>query len=285
MTTLLNIAALSRRTGVAPDTLRKWEQRYGVLRPRRTEGGQRRYTEHDVARVEWLRDRLAEGWRIGEAARVLEETSAPPLDDPEALRSALLAALRADAVSEVTALLDQAFAVLPVDRALLEVAAPVLAAVGEAWHEGDITVAQEHAMTAKVRSRLEHLLADCRGSVRGTAVLACPPGELHDLGLLMLAVLMRADGWRAEYLGANTPVPDAVRYAEAVGARALCFSATRHATVDTLRAGLAEAGETAVGLVVGGAAVTPDEARALGATYADDDLQAAVVALRTLGAA
>ena len=42
---LLNIAALSRRTGVAPDTLRKWEQRYGVLRPVRTAGGQRRYSE------------------------------------------------------------------------------------------------------------------------------------------------------------------------------------------------------------------------------------------------
>src|SRR3712207_3874379 len=53
----LNIAALARRTGVAPDTLRKWEQRYGVLRPNRTAGGQRRYTEADVARVEWLRAR------------------------------------------------------------------------------------------------------------------------------------------------------------------------------------------------------------------------------------
>jgi DNA-binding transcriptional MerR regulator len=79
---LLNIAALSRRTGVAPDTLRKWEQRYGILRPAGAEGGQRRYTEHDAARVEWLRDRLAEGWRIGEAARVLEEPEGPPCDDP-----------------------------------------------------------------------------------------------------------------------------------------------------------------------------------------------------------
>jgi DNA-binding transcriptional MerR regulator len=79
---LLNIAALSLRTGVAPDTLRKWEQRYGILRPAGVEGGERRYTEHDAARVEWLRDRLAEGWRIGEAARVLEEPEGPPCDDP-----------------------------------------------------------------------------------------------------------------------------------------------------------------------------------------------------------
>ena len=58
---------------MAPDTLRKWEQRYGVLRPERTAGGQRRYSETDVQRVEWLRDRIRDGWRIGEAARVIDE--------------------------------------------------------------------------------------------------------------------------------------------------------------------------------------------------------------------
>ena len=69
----LNIAAVARRTGIGADTLRKWEQRYGVLHPGRTSGGQRRYYEVDVARVEWLRDRLAEGLRIGEAAALLED--------------------------------------------------------------------------------------------------------------------------------------------------------------------------------------------------------------------
>ena len=61
----LNIAALAHRTGVAAETLRKWEQRYQILQPSRTAGGQRRYSERDVARVEWLRERLGEGYRIG----------------------------------------------------------------------------------------------------------------------------------------------------------------------------------------------------------------------------
>src|ERR687898_537560 len=110
MATTLNIAALSRRTGIAPDTLRKWEQRYRILKPSRTSGGQRRYSERDVARVEWL------------------------------------------------------------------------------------------------RARLDQLAADPHGAVRGTAVLACAPGERHDLGLLMLAVLLGAEGWHVEYLGADMPV-------------------------------------------------------------------------------
>jgi DNA-binding transcriptional MerR regulator len=71
MSPTLNMAALTRRTGVPPDTIRKWEQRYGVLRPARTPGGQRRYTEIDVARVEWLKARIGEGFRIGEAAALL----------------------------------------------------------------------------------------------------------------------------------------------------------------------------------------------------------------------
>jgi DNA-binding transcriptional MerR regulator len=67
----LNIAALTHRTGVPSDTIRKWEQRYGVLHPERTPGGQRRYSELDVARVEWLKERIHEGYRIGEAAALL----------------------------------------------------------------------------------------------------------------------------------------------------------------------------------------------------------------------
>ena len=112
MTTLLNIAALSRRTGVAPDTLRKWEQRYGVLEPTRTAGGQRRYTERDLRRVEWLRDRLGEGWRIGEAARMLQETEAPALSDAAELCEALTVAEIAGEPRHVYGALDQALAEL-----------------------------------------------------------------------------------------------------------------------------------------------------------------------------
>ena len=141
---LLNIAAIARRTGVAPDTLRKWESRYGVLRPTRTAGGQRRYDEADVQRVEWLRDRIADGWRIGEAARMLDAEGSA-LDDPGELRDALIAAIRDVELTAITATLDQAFAVLPLEQALTEVITPALHWTGEAWHRGELSIAQEHA--------------------------------------------------------------------------------------------------------------------------------------------
>ncbi len=198
---LLNIAALSRRTGVAPDTLRKWEQRYGVLRPVRTAGGQRRYSEMDVQRVEWLRDRIRDGWRIGEAARVIDEATSVALDEPSDLRDTLIAAIEENDPRAVSATLDQAFAVLRLEQALAEVVTPALQWAGDAWHRGELSVAQEHAITAKVRAHLGKLISEGRGGVRGSAVLACAPGEHHDIGLLMLAVMLRADGGRVPRRG------------------------------------------------------------------------------------
>jgi MerR family transcriptional regulator, light-induced transcriptional regulator len=281
----LNIAALARRTGMAPDTLRKWERRYGVLRPRRTAGGQRRYDEADVARVHWLRDRLAEGYRIGEAAELLGGAAAEaPRTGPE-LRDALLDAAAASDTGAVGRLLDQAFAATSVERTLAEVVAPVLRRTGDAWQRGEFTVAQEHLVSAAVRARLDRLLADARGSVRGAAVLACVPGEQHELGLLMLAVLMRADGWQVAHLGADTPLADALAFAERIGARAVCLSAALAERLEELSRALAAVPRPpGTALVLGGAAATQHRASRLGLQYAGGDAPGAVPRLRRLAA-
>jgi methanogenic corrinoid protein MtbC1 len=280
---LLNIAALSRRTGIAPDTLRKWELRYGVLRPERTPGGQRRYSEQDVQRVEWLRDRIRDGWRIGEAARVIDEASAAALDEPTELRDAVIASIRDSDPVTLSATLDQAFAVLPVEQALTDVVTPALRWTGEAWHRGELSVAQEHAISAKVRAHLGRLISDGQGGVHGVAVLACAPGERHDIGLLMLAVMLRTDGWRVEFLGADTPVAEAITFADDVGATMLCLSASRTESLESLRSAIAAVSPPdGLALVLGGPAVTPEIARDLRATYADGELDLAVARLRKL---
>ena len=280
---LLNIAALSRRTGVAADTLRKWEQRYGVLRPERTAGGQRRYSDADVQRVEWLRDRINDGWRIGEAARVLDGAETAALDDPADLRESLIAAVQATEPQRVAATLDQAFSVLPLAQALTEVVTPALRWAGEAWHRGELSIAQEHAISAKVRLHLGRLLADGRGGVRGTAVLACAPGEQHDIGLMMLAVMLRADGWRVEYLGADTPVEAALDFAAEIGATVLCISAALGESVRQVEVALASIERPrGIVLVLGGTAVDARIARGLEAIYADSELDVAVARLRRL---
>jgi DNA-binding transcriptional MerR regulator len=234
----LNIAALSKRTGIPVDTIRKWEQRYGVLHPERTTGGQRRYTERDVARLTWLIDRLQEGYRIGEAATLLGDTaSEPPLTLVEH-RRALLSAVERSEVAAIGRLIDQALTLLDPAEAFAEVLEPVLVEVGERWEAGDLTVAQEHLVSTVVRASLERLLADARPTVRGLAVLACAPGERHEIALLMLAVLLRADGWNVAYLGPDTPAAEAITLARCVEASVVCFSAGTRESALALARGL-----------------------------------------------
>lgn len=280
---LLNITAISRRTGIAPDTLRKWEQRYGVLRPERTAGGQRRYSETDVQRVEWLRDRIAEGWRIGEASRMLDESGSMALDDPTELCNALIKAIRDVDVNAISSALDQTFAVLPLSQALDCVISPVLCWAGDAWHKGELSVGQEHAVSARVRNHLAALMVQSTGNVRGMAVLACGPGEYHDIGLLMLAISLRKDGWQVENLGPDTPVDTAIELAHRVNATILCFSVALETSVERLRESLASFNAvTGIKIVVGGASVTPAIAREFGATYVIGSLDETVAQLRLL---
>ncbi|MDX6474688.1 MAG: MerR family transcriptional regulator, light-induced transcriptional regulator [Gaiellaceae bacterium] len=257
----LNIAALSQRTGVPADTIRKWEQRYSVLRPERTAGGQRRYSELDVARVEWLKERLHEGYRIGEAAALLGagDTVARSVEE---LRDGIVQATIANDVDSLGQLVDQSLALTSLDDSFTKVLAPALVEVGERWAAGAVSVAQEHLASATVRAALQKLLADQRADVRGTAVLACAPGERHEIGLLMLAVLLRSDGWQVAYLGADTPVADAVDLADGLSASALCFSAASRESAIALDSQLkAKPPRDTLGVFVGGRGTSQTDVR------------------------
>ncbi len=279
----LNIAALARRTGVPPHTLRKWEQRYGVICPARTSGGQRRYGEGDVARITWLRDRLRDGYRISEAAALLAGSPVPARTATE-LRAALAESASATNADAVEALLDQTLALLPLTEALEEVIRPALVVTGERWERGELTVAQEHMLSAAVRGRIVRLLADRRPAVRGHAVLACAPGERHELGLLMLAAMLCADGWGVAYLGAETPIRDALAFAGMSQARLLCLSVTMPQHIEALVDGLALRPRGGLHVVLGGAVASRDLARLAGARYVGDSVGRAVPALEKLAA-
>ncbi len=281
MSSGLNIAALAKRTGIAPDTLRKWEQRYGILRPTRTEGGQRRYSEHDVDRVVWLKARLDEGYRIGEAADLLGVEALETGTSPQQLaRLVFEAAARSDA-GAVNRLLDHAFA-LELGVACAEVVQPLLIAVGESWHAGQMTIAQEHLVTSAVRARLERKLAEVRAPVHGRAVLACAPGERHELGLLMLAVSLRADGWEVSYLGPDLPVAEPMTLARDIGAALLCYSVGTQEAAAALESGLSGS-ERPPGtqLLVGGLAANAVLAGRIDARHINGDLAAVVASLRS----
>jgi MerR family transcriptional regulator, light-induced transcriptional regulator len=214
----LRIGELARRTGVAAELLRAWERRYGLLAPTRTAGGYRLYAAGDVHRVARMRELVGRGISAAEAARTTLAEAAAGVSEvaPEAAAVELREALeRLDDVAAHAAF-DRLLADVTVAAVLEQVVLPLLRELGDRWARGEVSVAQEHFASNLLRGRL---LGLARGWDRGTgprAVLACPPGELHDLGLIAFGLALRDQGWRITFLGADTPLDSLVDVARHV---------------------------------------------------------------------
>jgi MerR family transcriptional regulator, light-induced transcriptional regulator len=208
---VLRIGELSKRSGVSPELLRAWERRYGLLRPVRSAGGLRLYTPADVERVRVMRQHLADGLAAAEAAGLalragIGDEAAPMALRPEAMRDDLADALDRYDEPRAQAILDRLLAVATVDTLLSEVVLPYLHELGERWVRGDASVAQEHFASSVVRGRLLGLARGWGLGLGPTAVLACLPGEQHDLGLIAFGLALRSRGWRIVYLGSDSPI-------------------------------------------------------------------------------
>jgi MerR family transcriptional regulator, light-induced transcriptional regulator len=225
----LRIGELSRRSGVSPELLRAWERRYDLLRPERSAGGLRLYSEEDLERVRAMQGHIAAGVAAREAA-VLATQTAPPaatatVFDARTVRAELRRTLEAFDEPGGQAVFDSLLAVATVDTLLSEVVLPYLREVGERWERGEASIAQEHFASSLLRGRL---LGLARGWGRGggrRALLACPPGEQHDLGLIAFGLALRERGWRIDYLGPDTPIESIAEAAATIEPELLVLSA------------------------------------------------------------
>ncbi len=234
LSAVLRIGELSRRVGVSEHVLRAWESRYGLLKPARSAGGYRLYSDDDQRRVRLMQAYLTEGLAAAEAARQaiaheqqqglasdaeqawtaqgsepapIEVAGAEVADSADVLRHAL------DELDEpvAQAVLDRLLTDFTVESVLRDVVMPYLNDLGVRWERGAISVAQEHFATHVLRGRMTGL-ARGWGNGRGPqALLACPPDELHDLALLVFGIVLNRNGWRVRYLGANTPMQDTIQ--------------------------------------------------------------------------
>ena len=230
------------RTGLPLETLRAWERRYGAVRPERTGGAQRRYSDADVERLRALARVVAGGRSIGQVARMsTEELAALAREDAQ---SRAPVAEREEEGERWRHLLDSATeAVTALDAGRLEatlrkaaslagaagfigaVAVPLLRWLGSGWAEGTLSVAHEHLASAVLRRVLGTLLAQAEAA-EGSPVLVCatPAGQAHEFGVLIAAVMASAAGWRVVYLGADLPASDIAAAVRASGAKAVALS-------------------------------------------------------------
>jgi DNA-binding transcriptional MerR regulator/methylmalonyl-CoA mutase cobalamin-binding subunit len=241
----LRIGELSRRTGVSPELLRAWERRYGLLRPTRSAGGLRLYSSEDLERVRLMREHMTRGLAAREAAALAASTTvgdlaAGPAFDAALARDELGQATAAFDEPRAQAVIDRVLAVATLDALLCDVVLPYLRDVGERWERGQVSTAQEHFASNVLRGRL---LGLARGWGRGAgprAVLACPPGERHDLGLIMFGLALRERGWRIDYLGSDTPPESIAEVARTTRTVLVVLSAVTPDRLSPLAAELAD---------------------------------------------
>lgn len=255
-----NIKAVARLVGLLPVTLRAWERRYGLPQPNRGEQGYRLYSEYDVRVLRWLKAQSESGLSIGRAVNYLTELRSSGFDPPSeplyvpstpnaqshtltaspslhAHYEQLLDALLHFDESIALEIMRRAFALYSVDQVLVEVVQPTLVTLGDAWHRGELPIAVEHYATQFCMQHLMSMLAAAAvPSHPGVIVAACAPGEMHQIGLLMLVVMLRWRGWDVKYLGPDLPLENMDQALAPLHPQVLLFSANRPETAAQLLA-------------------------------------------------
>lgn len=258
---LFNTKAVVQNTGVPAPTLRAWERRYGILSPRRGENDYRLYSERDMIMVSWLRERVEGGMTISQAIALLRslepgrrrrtrgrsttavQTGPAPMPADLPSRVALedlsvvllhqLADLDEYAASRT---ISQALAVHTIEDVCLHLFTPVMVEVGRRWAEGETTVTVEHFASTLIRGQLESLFRMAPRLEAGPLVLAgCAPGEMHELGALIVALFLRRAGLRVVYLGQNVEIQHLISTIGTLKPACIVLSAVRPTQVDGLR--------------------------------------------------
>ncbi len=274
---------VTRRTGLSADLLRAWERRHEVVKPSRSEGGRRLYSDDDIERLRLLYRATLAGRNIGQVAELSthelarlvrkdaeadaaaergsegrqESALIPPTSSNDYLGDCVLAVERLDAAA-LDATLRRAALALPLRALLDELVVALLERVGTGWREGSLRPVHEHVASVVLRRLLDRVTESASSTLPTTSLLvATPAGQVHEFGALLVAATATVEGWRVTYLGANLPREDIVEAAvrmrpQAVGLSVVFPAGDRSLADELLR--LRASLPKRIALLVGGAA-------------------------------
>lgn len=235
---------VSNKTGLSPHVIRVWERRYGAVKPIRTPTNRRVYREEDVERLQLLHQATLAGHSIGQASKLstdrlkslvadAEPAATPPPSASvsrskkvgQAATELCLDAVKSLNAQALTAALESAVLKLGVQGLLTRVAAPLAQRVGDLWRAGEITAAQEHFVSAALRTFLgRHAQQFVPSDQAPVIVVGTPTGQIHELGAVLVAAAAGNAGWKVVYLGASLPAAELASAAREKKARAVALS-------------------------------------------------------------
>jgi len=222
------IHRVAKLTGLSRDVIRVWERRFEILKPTRGANRYRSYSDEDVALLRFLKEQLDAGGSIGELSKLGREellnrarASAPQVSFVENAFSRLLQELLSSLNPFNRVIFEKrlngAVAVIPFEDALHGILLPLQEQVGQLWHDGHLDVAIEHYVTKQIQQKIFSAMNQLPVAEYGAkVVVACPPGEEHDIAAFAVAYRCRVRGCRVHYLGANVPVVSLTKLCEQV---------------------------------------------------------------------
>jgi DNA-binding transcriptional MerR regulator len=312
---LYNIGVVTRMTNISKATLRAWERRYGFPDSERTSGGHRLYSERDIIQLRWVKSRIDQGMQTAQAIRALhhqaslakveEDLAGPATDEPPFVsmpeldastnplmlvyQKRLLQAFLDKNTQEADQILGEALASTTPETLILEVLAPTLAHIGHAWEHDDLSVAVEHLATNFIRNRLmQWMLSSPPARSTAPIVMACGPGEWHEMSLLIIGTMLRRRRWPIVYLGQSMPLEDLSQFVTEINPALIILVAMSEETAMLMKdwtQWLPDAAQTGRPMVSYGGRVfveNPNLRRQIPGLYLGDTFQEGVTTVETL---
>ncbi len=211
-----SIKDLEQLSGIKAHTLRIWEQRYDLLKPKRTDSNIRYYDDEDLKLILNVSLLYDNGFKISKIASMphesireevlnLTERSLTHEDQVHALTICMIE-MDEDRFDKI---LTTNIIKIGFEQTMLNIIYPFLSKIGLLWQTGAINPAQEHFISNLVRQKLIVAIDGQISSGSGKKfLLFLPEGELHEISLLFAAYLIKSKGHKVIYLGQSTPFKD-----------------------------------------------------------------------------
>ena len=233
------IRTVSEMTGVNAVTLRAWERRYGLIRPSRTPKGHRVYTRQDVNLIQDILLRLSQGMSISQITReILENSAEEDVVNTDAWQQYAQRMIRAIASFDehaLDAVYNDAMSLYPVDIVTSKLIMPLLEELGDRWENQSGSVAEEHFFSVYLRNKLGARFHHQNLKNSGPKlIVAGLPGEHHEFGILLFALMAHSRGFQIILLGADLPTDELKNVVDKTDCQAIVLAGSALVACDAL---------------------------------------------------
>lgn len=211
------IKDLENLTGIKAHTIRIWEQRYGFLKPQRTDTNIRYYNNEELKKILNIALLNKYGFKISHIDKMTADDIKAKLltinnvqaQQERVVNSLIQAMVDMDLEGFEDTLEDQ-IAAKGIEKTIHQTIFPFMERIGVLWITGHINPAQEHLVSNIIRQKLivGTEAVNPMFQLKKTGLLFLPEGEYHELGLLFIQYLLKSRGLHVLYLGANVPLED-----------------------------------------------------------------------------